>query len=534
MTWYPDPAKNRAYQSGESVKIMWELVPYTRGSGIELGCGPFKAFPHFTGIDANRYEGEKFGPQLVMDCSHLGSFADRGFDFVYSSHLLEHLQDTAAVLTEWWRVIDVGGHLVLYLPHRDFYPNIGEPGGNEDHKHDFVPADIVDIMRGVAPHWDLLECQERGDEDEYSFFLVFRKLTEGLGQTESWKLPKPAKRAAVMRPGAYGDALMASSVFRHLKREGYHVTVYTEEPGEQILRHDPHVDRIVMIGTGQIPTGFLAQYFQHEVKKYERAIDLMECVEKNALGWPRDCRYFWPAKVRRQIFGDNYVERIHQLAELPQAEYEQRYYATAAEQAEAKAWQKAHCGDEPMVVIAPTGSTAPKFWPYLQGFLKQLAAVEIHAVILGDLRGMKAPADPRIHEIGLAWPMRKALALALRADVVIGQETGLLNAVAMEPMRKIVLLSHSTAENLTKHWVNTETLTGNVPCYPCHRIHLSFDHCVRDEATGAAACQAAISPEALMEQVRRRFIKPDDPVLKAIEAINAATKEAANLLRSLA
>jgi hypothetical protein len=60
-------------------------------------------------------------------------------------------------------------------------------------------------------------------------------------------------------------------------------------------------------------------------------------------------------------------------------------------------------------------------------------------------------------------------ALAQVADVVVGQETGLLNAVAMEPMRKVVLLSHSTHENLTKHWVNTEALTGDVPCYPCHR-----------------------------------------------------------------
>jgi ubiquinone/menaquinone biosynthesis C-methylase UbiE len=51
-------------------------------------------------------------------------------DFVYSAHLLEHVQDFESALREWWRVIKPGGYLVLYLPHKKFYPNIGVPGSN--------------------------------------------------------------------------------------------------------------------------------------------------------------------------------------------------------------------------------------------------------------------------------------------------------------------------------------------------------------------------------------------------------------------
>lgn len=501
MTWHNDPARNRAFRMGESSKVAWELVPYTRGVGVELGCGPWKAFPHFIGIDAEKHPGAG-GPSLVMDCTDLSVFADRAFSFVFSSHLLEHLQDTRAVLREWWRVIDVGGHLVLYLPHKAFYPNIGEPGANPDHKHDFDPQDIVDAMQAIAPDWDLVESQERSGGDEYSFFLVFRKLPAGIGRSLSCMRPKPAKRAAVMRPGAYGDVLWTSSITWHLKRQGYHVTVYTEDRGEEVLRHDPNVDCLRVLGAGQVPTGFLGKYFLWEAKKYDLAINLVESIERNALGWPTDIRFFWPDDVRRKVFGRNYLEQIHDLAGVPY-EFHQRFYPSAPELEQAKAWRAQHCGDAPMVVLAPGGSTAPKFWPHTPQLVAQLAGQGIHAVVLGDLRGMTLRAGERVHAVGMDLTIRQACTLALIADAVIGEETALLNAVAMEPMRKVVLLSHSTAENLTKHWENTVALHGDVPCYPCHRIHMSFEHCTRDMASGTAACQAAISPEAVMSALNK-------------------------------
>lgn len=496
MTWYNDPERNRAFHEGESSKCRFDLVPYTRGVGLELGCGPWRAFPHFIGIDAQRYE-SPMGPALVMDCSNLASFSDEAFDFAYSSHLLEHLEDTAAVLREWWRVIEAGGHLVLYLPHKDLYPNIGEPGGNPDHKHDFVPEDIVAVMREVAPDWDLLENETRDQEDEYSFFQVYRKLPRGLGQAESWKLPKPPKRAAILRPGAYGDVLWTSSPIRHLKARGYHVTLYTEERGAEVMKHNPDVDRFVVFGAEQIPKGFSSEYFAHEAKKYDVAINLVESVERNALAWPTDTRYFWPDAVRRKVFAGNYLELIHDLAGVPY-EFHQRFHASAEELEEAKAWRRDNCGAERMVVIAPSGSTAPKFWPHVEELAGMLAAEKTHAVILGDLRGMEIAAGEYVHPVGMAWPIRRAMSLALVADAVVGEETALTNAVAMEPMRKVVLLSHSTVENLTKHWVNTVSLTGAVPCYPCHRIHQTFERCPRDEASGTAACQAAISAFEVM------------------------------------
>ena len=85
-----------------------------------------------------------------------------------------------------------------------------------------------------------------------------------------------------------------------------------------------------------------------------------------------------------------------------------------------------------------------------------------------------------------AWEMRESMALTRHVDIVVGPETGLLNACGFEETPKVCILSHSTVENLTKHWRNTIALipTG-VDCYPCHRMHYDRKFCPEDELTGA-------------------------------------------------
>src|ERR1035437_1862870 len=156
-------------QGAEAGKIMWELVPYTRGVGFDIGCGPYKAFSHFIGID-NRKDVALFGipmePDLTIpDATNMEIFASEKYDFMFSAHLLEHIDDYKKALSEWWRLIKVGGHLCLYLPHADFYPNIGKEGANPDHKHDFRPKDIIHAMKEIGT-WDLLENQERNRSEE--------------------------------------------------------------------------------------------------------------------------------------------------------------------------------------------------------------------------------------------------------------------------------------------------------------------------------------------------------------------------------
>ena len=78
-------------------------------------------------------------------------------------------------------------------------------------------------------------------------------------------------------------------------------------------------------------------------------------------------------------------------------------------------------------------------------------------------------------------------------------------------MPKIVMVSHASAENITKHWVNTTTLHADpdrVPCFPCHRLHNSIDTCTPNKDGGhAAACISDISVETIVCEVDRLWRK---------------------------
>jgi predicted SAM-dependent methyltransferase len=165
-------------KSNEAAKIRWELVPYMRGRVLDLGCGPYKAFPHFTGVDNGHHWGMRGADVRVDTAENLDLFASRSMDGVFSSHLLEHIAEdkVPAALTEWCRVIKDGGHLMLYLPDEDDYPKVGEPGANPDHKWNVNYDRVVEAMDKVPRSWDLVQFEKRNEADEYSLFFVFKMI----------------------------------------------------------------------------------------------------------------------------------------------------------------------------------------------------------------------------------------------------------------------------------------------------------------------------------------------------------------------
>jgi ADP-heptose:LPS heptosyltransferase len=101
--------------------------------------------------------------------------------------------------------------------------------------------------------------------------------------------------------------------------------------------------------------------------------------------------------------------------------------------------------------------------------------------------------------------VRRTLAFAQACDLVIGPDTGIMWGVAFEAVPKIMLLSHASPENITKHWINTITLTANqgrVPCWPCHQLHDDHSTCTPNADNSGAACMTDISVEAIIGAAR--------------------------------
>lgn len=98
------------------------------GSGIDIGCGPDPVTPTARGFDVQ--DG---------DANHITRYVSERFDFVFSSHCLEHMRDPRAALLEWWELVKPGGHLIFTVPDEDLYEQGVFPSRfNADHKFTFT------------------------------------------------------------------------------------------------------------------------------------------------------------------------------------------------------------------------------------------------------------------------------------------------------------------------------------------------------------------------------------------------------------
>lgn len=529
-------------QGNEAAKVKYDIVQYTRGIVLDLGCGPDKAFPHFLGIDSGKDTalfGIEMKPDVVVpDCADLSDAVnDASVDAVFSSHLLEHIEDTEAALRDWWRCTKVGGYLVLYLPHADLYPRIGQAGANIDHKHDFVPSDIGIAMSNIAHEthtgWNLLVNEVRDQGTEYSFLMVFQKI-DGSDLLRAFQQPKFDKTVCISRFGGFGDMIQMANILPQLKREGYHITVNTTPKGQDILKHDPHIDAWMLQDNDQVPNHELTAFWTSQAKRFDKFINLSESVEGTLLALPGRTNHAWPQAVRHVELNKNYLEWTAQLAEL---EYhsEAKFYPSEAETAKVKRYladiKNEQAGSlRPMEIAKPVfnilwvlaGSSLHKFYPWQDQVIAQVLLEIPEAVVIfnGDHACAILEAgwenEVRVKCESGAMSIRESLTLAQQVDVVVGPETGVLNAVAFEPNSKVILLSHSSKENLTQHWINTATLEPDVPCYPCHRLHYGREHCHEHEATGAAMCQVSIMPDQVYDAIHAAYLKWKDPTCNSL------------------
>jgi ubiquinone/menaquinone biosynthesis C-methylase UbiE len=89
------------------------------------------------------------------DAQLLKSLENGLFDFVYSSHCLEHMRDVPEALSNWTRVLKSGGWIYVVIPDYVLYEKMTWPSRfNPDHKQSF--SNLItraDVVR--SNHWHL-------------------------------------------------------------------------------------------------------------------------------------------------------------------------------------------------------------------------------------------------------------------------------------------------------------------------------------------------------------------------------------------
>lgn len=331
--------------------------------------------------------------------------------------------------------------------------------------------------------------------------------------------PENKPTACVVRLGAFGDLIQSLSLITQLKADGFHTTLICQHPGADLVRHDPSIDRLVVQTQNQIPIGALGLFWgwweargAPSGKRYDRWINLTESVESNLLISAGNVKFMWAPKARHQFMNHNYLEFQHAIGRVP---YNPtfKFYATPEEikwREEERARMK-KAGIEKYILWALAGSSRThKVYPHSSAIWEHVLQ---HypgwgMLTVGDPscaefeKGFEA--QPRMWLTAGKYTMRQVLVMLETASVVVGPETGTMSAAAFYSMPKVLFLSHSTVENLSRDWVNTTSLyapkthcpgRGKNEVLACHLMLPTFEGCRRHEEFGVAQCSAEILPE---------------------------------------
>ena len=107
-------------------ELEWSVL---QGEGIDIGCGPDPVIPNVQRFDLE--QGDANHPSQYLN--------NKKFDFVFSSHCLEHMHDPAITLQDWYSMVKPGGFLFFIVPDEDLYEQGVFPSRfNTDHKATFT------------------------------------------------------------------------------------------------------------------------------------------------------------------------------------------------------------------------------------------------------------------------------------------------------------------------------------------------------------------------------------------------------------
>ncbi len=127
---YPDYLK-----SGNACRFIAPVAAeFCKGKGLDVGSGQW---PLAGAV-----------PVEIADGGDAMDLPAGEFDYVFSSHCLEHLADPIGALQHWMTRLFTGGVLFLYLPHPDM--KYWQPTRNRKHLHMWAPEAMAQILKDLG------------------------------------------------------------------------------------------------------------------------------------------------------------------------------------------------------------------------------------------------------------------------------------------------------------------------------------------------------------------------------------------------
>ena len=388
------------------------------------------------------------------------------------------------------------------------------------------------ICSGRTP-WDVLEsfgnaekvnASRHNDSNEYSWQLVIRKMSIATdnpkevikdnkleGQMSFPRKKKSDKEALVIRYGALGDSLWITPVLKKLKEDGYYVVVNCTIYGAQVLKNNPNVDEFIIQNDGtSVPYSEKGQYWDEIQKGFEKVINLTQSVEGSLVKCEGSEEFDWPHDKRHKECNVNFQDRTMEMAGYPEAKgCLPELYFTDIEEALADTFASSH-KDKFTILWGLAGSAFHKVYPWAEYVGGEIACKykDVEIITVGDNAcKILEWQNPRTVNKAGVWTVRQSFLMTKHVDLVIGPDTGLMNAASCYDTPKILLSGSNSEENLNKHWVNCKALYAkDCECSPCHKLIYS-NSCPKGSIQGVGTkCMENIEPEQVLEAINRTYL----------------------------
>ncbi|TRZ49816.1 MAG: methyltransferase domain-containing protein [Dehalococcoidia bacterium] len=514
--WSPDMPEGYA-----SRKCRYRIASMCRGYGLDLSAADEKIIKSAIGIGPKNSKAE-----LAIDLSAnnaLGIFADCAFDYVYDAHQLGNFTATDAVIAEWWRVIKPGGFLILYEQDKDYYPHVGTSGASPQRRRDLYWEDVWDVLNNFG-NAEKVSASRHNESNEFSWQLIVRKEFASITDPIESLSPDPHtgqiclprtkvtdKEALVIRCGALGDTIWVTPVFRKLKEECYHTVMCCTDYNAQVLKCNPNIDEyIIHHEATDIPYRELPNYWQDLAEGFEKVINLTQSIEGVLVKCEGSDEYTWPKEKRHAECNVNYVDRTMEIAGYPGMKGEKcELFFSDIEEELAKMYRHAR-EDKFIVLWGMSGSGFYKTYPWAEYVATEFALAhkdDVHIITVGDesCKILEWQNQVTANKCGV-FTVRQSFIMTKYADLVVGPDTGILNAAGCYDTPKILLLSAASEENICKYWENVTPLSsGECECQPCHKLIYS-NSCPKGTIAGIAPkCMEHLRPEDVLAAMEKVF-----------------------------
>lgn len=126
-----------------------------QGYGLDVGCGKKEwalpgSIPIDKSLDDGKWDAENLPSEYVRwseDRKHF-DHCTKNYDYIFSSHCLEHVPNWVNALNHWTSFLRIGGVLFLYLPHPS--QRYWLPWHNRKHVNVFYPEVITQYMKDAG------------------------------------------------------------------------------------------------------------------------------------------------------------------------------------------------------------------------------------------------------------------------------------------------------------------------------------------------------------------------------------------------